>query len=365
MRRIVACIVIVVGLASQAVNAAPRQMLKAAPEQVDLGTFNTFEEKQASAVITNTGSNTFVAASVKANCSCLRARLKDTEIPPGGKTTLEIAALLKADGEFSHDVLIVPKDQERYSPLRVQVKGRALELVVCALACPGKSPVPCDLSISTSLGTVHYKEVTPVLYLAARDNRFDLETAQIDVNSAQFELYDYRWARMSARVAASLHGTPGNRALLLTLRPKKTLTPQRLRDLVEIRIAEKVRLYVPWTCRIVGDVYAQEQRVSLGSLDSGPEKEIRIWFAKGHPRWDRVQWTDGGGLSQALRIEPAPVNPNEHGIRMTVEVDRSQLARLPAGYLFERLTFYENAPTDEEAVSILIDGFNATALRRE
>jgi hypothetical protein len=46
-------------------------------------------------------------------------------------------------------------------------------------------------------------------------------------------------------------------------------------------------------------------------------------------------------------------------------VDRSKLTHLPEGYLFGRVTLYENRPSDEEAIAVLIDGFNQTEMHLE
>jgi len=135
------------------------------------------------------------------------------------------------------------------------------------------------------------------------------------------------------------------------------LKAQTLKDVVEIRLGEKVRLYVPWTCRVVGNVYAEDQRISLGSLASCPEKQIVIRFADDHPKWDRVQWVGADRLSQAIQIEEVQDTMSASYICLKVHVDQSKLASLPKGYLFGRVTLYQNGLTDEDAVPILIDGF--------
>lgn len=44
-------------------------------------------------------------------------------------------------------------------------------------------------------------------------------------------------------------------------------------------------------------------------------------------------------------------------IRLKARMDPSKVSRVPKGYPLSRVTFYEGEPTDEDAVTLLGDGF--------
>jgi hypothetical protein len=281
--------------------------------------------------------------------------LTDMEIPSKGATTLEIATMLRTEGEFSHDILIVPKDRERYIPLRIQVKGKAIQPATCAIGWEGGAPVRCDPTRATELAIVHRLSVRPTVYLAAKNNRFDMRDAVIDVNSTTFELYEYRFVPRSDQATAPVDTGKNSAWLVLTLAPKQMPKVGVLRDLVRVTLAPNVNVHIPLSCRVVGDVYAEVQRINLGNLASSEPAYLSVHFANGRPRWKQVKWSMSGYLSEAVTIEQVPPEPDA-GVRLKMTVNPAKLGRLPKGYLISRATLYQNEPTDDDAITVLIDG---------
>ena len=110
-------------------------VLRAVPERIELGTFNTFEIRETVVKVRNSGRESFLIDKIKADCACIRASISAQEIPPGGSVELKIAARERTEGKFAHDVLIVPKDMERYEPLKIRATGTVVQPVSATAAC--------------------------------------------------------------------------------------------------------------------------------------------------------------------------------------------------------------------------------------
>jgi hypothetical protein len=357
MRRSTVGVIAVLGLVWQVTDAAT-QILSSVPDSVTLGTFNTFETRMSSIVIKNVGREAFEAASVKADCTCVRARLKDNEIAPNSQTSLQVFTMLRTEGEFSHDIMIIPKNKERHLPLRIQAKGRALEPVVSAIGWEGGVPSHHDPGRTMDMGVVHRLSAKPVIYVMPKNDRFDVRDAVIDVNSSNFELYDYRLMSPAGRANISSGREKNTPVLGLTLSPKRELGAGTLRDYVIVKLAPRVSVHVSLTCRVVGNVYADPERICLGDLSSSEPASLSVHFVGDYPRWKQVRWRASGPLSSALAIDELLSQPDTTTTSFRIAADPSKLCKLGKGYSFARLTLHENEPTENETVTVIVDGFN-------
>ena len=156
----VLCMVILL-LNSSFVDAA--QVLSAVPEKVELGTFNTFQIQETIVKLRNTGKEAFLIDKIKANCACIRTSISSKEIPPGKTVELKIAARERTGGEFSHDVLIIPRDKERYEPLKIRAAGTVIQPVSARIGWEGKKITTFDPNGPVNLGLVHYLSAKPVI----------------------------------------------------------------------------------------------------------------------------------------------------------------------------------------------------------
>ena len=109
---------------------------------------------------------------------------------------------------------------------------------------------------------------------------------------------------------------------------------------------------------MVEDVYTEEKRISFGSIETSQPLAIPLRFARNHPAWGQVKWRCNGPLSEALVVEASPAESSATSIHVQATVDRSKIDHLPKGYLFARVTLYQNEPTDADAVTVLVDGLN-------
>jgi len=104
-------------------------VLQVVPEKVELGILNAFQIIETIVMMKNTGKEIFLIDQIKADCSCIRTAISTKEISPGKTVELKIAIMERAEGKFSHDVLIIPKDRERYEPLKIQATGTVIQPV--------------------------------------------------------------------------------------------------------------------------------------------------------------------------------------------------------------------------------------------
>ena len=337
--------------------AGTAQVLDAVPNKVDLGTFNTFQIEETTVKLKNTGRDTFLVDKVKANCACIRTTISTTEIGPGETTELKIAVRERKGGEFSHDVLIIPKDRERYEPLKIQATGYVVQPISARLGWKAKKLTTFDPNRPVNLGLVHRSSAEPLIHITANEKHFNLRDAVPDANSTRFELQDYRFEKIAATDQIQVNNVKRER-LVLMLKPRKTVKTGLLRELIRITLADDVRLDIPISCRIVGDVYGVEDIIHLGHLSNCTPKEFTINFVDNARVWSDLRWDTKGYLSGALAIRHEEIVRTESHIGVTLAVDQSRLSSLPEGYVYCRIRFYQNGATDE-AVNLLVDGFNS------
>lgn len=332
-------------------------MLKAFPEKVEFGTFNTFQIKETILTLKNTGRETFLVDKIKADCACIRTRLTTKEIAPGKTAELKIAAMQRTGGRFSHNVLIIPKDRERFEPIRIQATGNVVQPVSAKIGWIGKKPKVLNPNSPTRLGLVYKLSIKPVIYITAKDEHFNLRDSVPDVNSGRFDLHDYKFENLPVTNPANI-SSEKKESLVLTLKPKEVFKTGIMKELLRVKLTDDVELVVPIIFRIVGDVYPSEQMINLGTLSNSISKELTIFFTNGTNTWENIKWSAKGYLSKAIVIKEDRNKRTDSRIRLTLSVNQSKLSRIPKGYLFCRISFYQNEPTDDDVVSVLIDGFN-------
>lgn len=337
--------------------AGAAQVLKAVPEKVEFGTFNTFQIKETIVTLTNTGRETFLVDKIKADCNCIRTAISTKEISPSDKAELKIAAKQRTEGRFSHDILVIPKDREKYKPVKIQATGKVVQPVSAKIGWIGKKLKVWDPNGPARLGIVHRKFVKPVIYITAKDEYFNLRDSVPDVNSIHFELHDYKFEKLPVTNPAKIDSEK-KESLVLALQPKEVFKNGIIKEFIRVKLTDDVELVVPIIFRIVGDVYTAEQMINLGILSKGISKELSIYFTYDTKVWKDIKWDAKGYLSEAIVIKEDKNKHTDSCIRLTLGVNQSKLSRLPKGYLFCRISFYQNEPTDDDIVSVLIDGFN-------
>ena len=337
--------------------ACAAQVLKVVPKKVELGTFNTFQIKETIVKLKNTGRKTLLIDKIKTDCSCIGTSISTKEIPPGKTVELKIAARERTGGKFSHDVLIIPKDIERYEPLKIQATGNVIEPVSARIGWKNKKLTTFDPNGPVNLGLVHQLSAEPVICLTTNVKHFNLRDSVPEVNSTQFELIDHKFDKLSAINQKQMKDV-GKERLTLTLRPKKTLKIGVLKELMKIRLANNVQLEMPITYRIVGNVYAEESIVLLGNLSKTRSQEFTIHFSNGAEVWPDVTWDIEGYLSDAIVIGKNRSKRTDSSIVLTLGVNKYALSHLPKGYIFCRAKFYRNRSINGDVVSVLVDGFN-------
>ena len=337
--------------------AGAAQVLKAVPEKVNFGTFNTFQIKETIVTLKNTGRESFLVDKIKADCTCIRAMINTKEIAPGKKGELKIEAMQRTGGSFSHAVLIIPKNRERFESIIIQATGNVVQPVSAKIGWTGKKPKVLDPNGLMRLGSVHKLSAKPVIYITAKDEHIDLRDIVPDVNSARFELHDYKFQKLPVANPAKT-GSKNKESLVLTLKPKEVFKNGITKELIRVKLTDDIRLVIPIIFRIVGDVYPAEEMTNLGTLSKSVSKELSIFFANDTKAWEDIKWSVKGYLSKAIVIKEDRDKRTDSCIRLTVSIDQSKLDDIPKGYLFCRVNFYQNEPTDNDVVSVLLDGFN-------
>jgi hypothetical protein len=202
---------------------------------------------------------------------------------------------------------------------------------------------------------IHKLSAKPVIYITADDKYFNLRESVPDVNSYFFELEEHRFEKIPTTDRIQLN-EPRRERLVLSLKPKKILRIGTEKDFIRIRLADNVGLDMPISYRIVGDVYEEDTIIHLGNLyDSVPDKCI-IHFIDDSKTWKDIKWEAKGYLSGAIAVRKEDSICSSSQIGLIVDADKSKLESIPKGYVFCHIKFFQNQPTDDEVVSILVDG---------
>jgi len=85
MNKVKKCFAYALIVTSQISIVSAKQVLRAVPEKMEFGTFNTFQIKETIVTLTNTGRETFLVDKIKADCSCIRTAISIKEISPRDK----------------------------------------------------------------------------------------------------------------------------------------------------------------------------------------------------------------------------------------------------------------------------------------
>lgn len=337
--------------------ACAAQVLKVVPEKVELGTFNTFQIKETIVKLKNTGRKPFLIDKIKADYTCIRTSISTKEIPPGETVELKIKARERTGGEFSHDVLIIPKDREHYEPHKIRAAGTVIEPISAEIGWEGRKITKFDPNGPVNLGVVHHLSAKPVIRITANSKLFNLKKAVPNVNSMLFELHSHKLEKFPAPEQVQTEGRQEERLTLL-LKPKKQLKTGSLKDVIRIQLADNVGLEIPIRCLIVGNVYTIEKIIHFGNLSDSTPKKSAIHFTNNAEVWTDVKWNVSGYLSDAVVISEDKSGRTDSRIVLTLAIDQSKLNSLPKGYVFCRISFSQKQPTGDDAISILVDGFN-------
>lgn len=252
----------------------------------------------------------------------------------------------------------MPIQPERNQEARIRFAGTAVQPVSAMIGLESKKLITFDPNGPIDLGFVHQlSSVKPVIYLTADDKHFNLREAVPDVNSVLFELLDHKFEKLAVINPIQIN-TRKKERLVLTLKPKKKLKIGILRELIKIRLGNDVELYMPITCRIVGNVYVGAEIIHLGNLTKTSPKEFAIYFTDKTEAWPDLKWDIKGYLSDAIIIREDDSGRTNSHIGLTLDVNQPRLSSLPKGYVFCRIKLYQNRPTDDDVVSVLVDGFN-------
>jgi hypothetical protein len=329
--------------------ASARTTLDASEWRVDIGRFKVGETKECNVEIRNAGETPAAIDHVATSCGCLSAVMDSNTIRPGANAMLRIVVERQYPGEFSYSVLVFPKDADTSRPLKIEVRGEARLSATGQIGWRGgllqdvTYPNPIDMGIRDS------SRASPVVYLMPAEG-FDLHDSLVDVNSVHFCM-----EKATYEPSASLPGDGSKGRLGILLKPRKPLGPGRLRDLLCISLRDGSKLYLSIVCRIVGNVYLEQDEIHLGELACSPERSLPILFSDGTKVWDGVHWEATGFLRDAIAIQDERREQGT-GILLRLSIDRAKLSTLPKGYLFGRVRVYNEI--SDAPLYVFIDGFN-------
>lgn len=336
-------------------NAA--ETLKVEPEKVDFGKFSTFQIKETVVKLKNTGKEKIILDKIKPDCSCIQTSIDTNEILPGKTIELTVYARSTKGGILSHYILIIPKDKERYETLKIQITGTVIESISTEIGLTRNSIKNFKPDDMVDLGIVHQQSVKPIIYLYSNDKQFDLKDSVPDVNSLHFALESYQYEKISLPYPEKKN-IINNKRLVLNLAPKAIVKTGNIKETVKIQLFKDILLYIRFSCLIVGDIYTNEQKISFGTLADCTDKEVLINFTNNTKVWDNIKWSIDGDLSSVIIANTEKDRNNDSTIIVKLSIDKSKINNLPKGYLFSRITFYQNETTKENAVYLLVDGFN-------
>lgn len=333
--------------------ASAKPVLEPSPRDADLGQFKVGQKQECKVSICNAGDANLEIERVTSSCACISARIDRQLIPAGHSASLTITAERPYPGPFSYSALIIPKRRDQIEPLKITVRGEAVASVSVQVGWQGGvlqdvgGPNPIDLGIR------HGASANLIVIIASRDGS-DLGHFVADANSLHFRLDGMD--RQSAGIAhpGTIADAP-RRTLRVAFSPRTPLEPGRLQDTLEIRLADGSGVYVPVVCRIVGDVYVDQQIIHLGKLAGSPERRLRVHFAGNVKRWTAAHWEGAGLLYDAIAVHDANAERTA-GIGLILTVDQTKVLRLPQGYVFCKMRFFEN-PQDP-GLTVFIDGYN-------
>jgi hypothetical protein len=283
--------------------------------------------------------------------------INTTEIPLGETAELKIAARERTGGNFSRDIMIIPQDIEHYKPLKITVTGNVIEPVQAEIGWENKEITKFNPKGPINLGLVHYLSAKPVINIIANSKDFNLSDTVPDVNSVVFKFNNYKFEPISATDNNSENNAPKQK-LVLSLAPKIVLKAGSLRDIVRIRLKQNVGIEIPIECLVVRDVYTMERIIHFDNLTESKPKKFTIHFTNNAHVWPDVKWNVAGYLSDAIKITEEQNERTDSSITLTLAVDKFKPDSIPKGYVFCRISFFQKEPTDDEVVTLLVDGFN-------
>jgi hypothetical protein len=347
---------LVLALAMAALGAGPapeRPALEPSQWDVDMGQFRVGEKRQRVIAIRNAGNTHITIDRIVPSCTCLSPTLDSPVIPPGLSTNLRIVVERQYPGVFSYAIIVLPKDTQKADPVKVKVHGEARSSISAQVGWKGGVLQDATYPNALDLGVRPHSSVCPIVRMTSLEG-LDLCNAVTDVNSVHFRL-DTVTPEFSISRDGSTTAPPRCRGVTLMLKPKEPLKQGRLQDLLEIVLCDGSKAYIPILCRLVGDVYLEEELIHLGQLTPSLERRLRICFTDRAKLWNAVHREGAGLLYEAIVIRETG-DTRADDIPLTVSVDQARLSQLPPGYLFCRVRLYDD-PNDA-GLSVFIDGMH-------
>ena len=331
----------------------PEYEVNVSSTDVNLGTFNALLTKETVVTLENKGKDTFIINNIIVDCGCIDITVQSDKIPPKGKMDMIIGARQITLGKLSHEIVIIPKDEERYEPIKISVTGNVIEPVSVEAGWFGQNMKEYDPNNLLELDLVNKLSAKPVLSIGTNNKELKLNKIVPDINSSNFELEKYASAKLS-----NDNKEQNIERMLLTLKPKDSIKIGLLRENIKVELTDDLSLYIPIKSRIVDEAYVIEQRISFDSLIDSTNKEIEINFADPSKPWKEMKWSVEGDLSDVIDVSINKSKSTDTSIVADLVVKKELLERVPKGYNFSRLYLYQNDLQDENTISLLIDGYN-------
>ncbi|MBN2590980.1 MAG: DUF1573 domain-containing protein [Sedimentisphaerales bacterium] len=333
--------------------SSPAYEINVSSTDVNLGTFNALLTKETVVTLENKGKDTFIINNIIVDCGCINVTTQSDKIPPKGKMDIIIGARQIKQGKLSHEVVIIPKDKENYEPLKISVTGNVIEPISVNAGWFGQDMKEYDPNNLLELDLINKLSAIPVISIGTNNKELKLNKIVPDVNSPNFELEKYTSAKLS-----NDNKDQNIERMLLTLKPKDSIKTGSLRENIKVELAEDLLLYIPIKSRIVDNAYVIEQRISFGTLSNSENSEIKVHFANNVKAWKEVKWSVEGDLSDVIDVSINKSKSTDTIIVVDLIVKKDLLGNIPKGYNFSRLHLYQNDSQDDNAISLLIDGYN-------
>lgn len=103
-------------------RAATSLLLNANPDMIDFGTLPRHAQRKGSFTLSNPGMTSVPIARIESSCPCVRARLAQSTISPGGKVELEIELDFREEPDFTGGLLVEVLGQTPEGTLAFSVK---------------------------------------------------------------------------------------------------------------------------------------------------------------------------------------------------------------------------------------------------
>lgn len=347
------------------------QVIEAIPPNLELGIFGVGMVKEGIVKLKNTGTFPYMVDKIIKNCryikdfsaknSCIRnsnikTRIDTNKISPGGYANLQIACRMVREGPFSKQITIIPQDKKRYKPLKILVSGRAEKIISAKIGWNEdamKAVYPDKLS---KLGFA-YSSADLIVNIFSHRKTFKLKNILKDISSRYFILKDVNYKTEIKAIDTKVGDIE---KLILILESKEEPIIGKFRDIIIVKFTDGLKLTIPISYRIVGDIYPDIYGIDLGRLDdvSLGGKEVKIFCKNISKLQPDLNWSVNGILSNVLVINKLKLAGQNPFYILNFNVNKAELDTLPKGFVYCRVKIFKNQPTDKDAIDILVYGHN-------